>query len=138
MGAFKKYLGNVKGGAKIRGVTWKLTDAEVLEITKKNCVYCGSEPMTKVLYKQPKQFGSALFSYTYNGIDRLNSNGAYEIGNVVPCCGFCNRAKREFSVAELERWLTRVAKNLGSQVSRVPGIGGGFISPINLVKTNLD
>lgn len=44
---------------------------------KQNCFYCDKNPTTN----------------HYNGIDRINSNGNYEINNVVPACTGCNQMK---------------------------------------------
>jgi hypothetical protein len=65
---------------------WRLQDEEVVALMYKSvCAYCG---------------------FTGNlGIDRLDSAGAYELNNVVPCCHTCNITKNVFRV---ERFFARV------------------------------
>jgi len=41
----------------------------------------------------------------YNGIDRLDSSKGHVIDNVVPCCKWCNYAKRERSYKDFLDWV---------------------------------
>ena len=72
------------------------------ELTKSNCFYCGAQPFSYVL--DPPSNGS----YTYNGLDRVNTLGNYTLDNVVPCCKYCNIAKRAMSQQEFARWASRL------------------------------
>src|SRR5690349_23930597 len=51
---------------------------------------------------------STLFPYTtlFRSVD---SDRGYELGNVVPCCGVCNRAKGTMSQDMFFGWIRRVA-----------------------------
>lgn len=42
------------------------------------------------------------------GIDRIDSNLGYEVGNIKSCCKYCNRAKHQETEAEFLTWLNRV------------------------------
>lgn len=48
----------------------------------------------------------------YSGIDRVNTRGNYEPGNILPCCQFCNFAKAahplEFFIEQLNRYGSSV------------------------------
>jgi hypothetical protein len=69
-------------------------------ITQMNCHYCGVEP--RRTRKQRK------YSYTFNGIDRIDSNIGYELGNMVPCCTICNYAKNNVIYEDFLNYLSRL------------------------------
>ena len=83
---FRDYIRTAKRQAKYRNIDWFLTDNYVQTLNKKLCFYCGTKP-SSVYRKSPNG------DYIYNGIDRLDNELGYMIGNVVPCCAACNRAK---------------------------------------------
>lgn len=64
--------------AKHRGIEWNLTKEEFANFYGRPCTYCNNK-LGKL------SSGS--------GLDRIDSSKSYEINNVVPCCGFCNRIK---------------------------------------------
>ena len=84
--------------AKVRGIEWALTREEVRVLTKQNCHYCGVEP--RQVSHNPRLNGD----YIYTGIDRVDNDRRYESGNVVPCCGDCNFAKRKKTVEQFKVW----------------------------------
>jgi hypothetical protein len=55
-----------------------------------NCYYCG-EPPKQVTYGKNKIVKDRTFMK--NGIDRIDSNGNYDVNNCVPCCKICNMMK---------------------------------------------
>ena len=76
-GRFSAY----KNGAKVRGIPMNLSKEEFSEFWQKPCWYCGRE-------------------ITTIGLDRINNGIGYQIGNVISCCVFCNRAKNCLSHKE--------------------------------------
>jgi hypothetical protein len=83
---------------------------EFRRLTKMNCHYCGVEP------RQVKRVEIDSYStreavenseYVYNGIDRIDSNKGYVLGNIVSCCYHCNLAKSDYPVEEFREWLKR-------------------------------
>lgn len=92
---------NYKSSARKRNITWKLSTSEVAIIIIGSCYYCGREP---------SNFGTSVSKYRkkfkinnklcYNGIDRLDNSKPYTITNCVPCCKFCNYAKRDLKLSE--------------------------------------
>lgn len=76
-----------------------------VEIIKKNCFYCDSEPSNVFVYHQTKEV------YRYGGIDRIDNSIGYTKENVVPCCKTCNKAKSEMTTDEFLGWLRRIYKN---------------------------
>lgn len=85
-------------GARNRKLAFDLTRDQFREITGKVCYYCGTPPSNCAKKK------GAPGQYLYNGIDRLNNNEGYVLGNVEAACFYCNRAKMDQSVSQfLER-----------------------------------
>ena len=93
--------------AKDRGHDFELSVQECDKLFKSNCYYCGTEP---------SQFVKRNPDYLYNGIDRVDNNHGYTIGNTVPCCGICNRMK---SNLDLDVFINHVNK-IKSHISKSP------------------
>jgi len=72
-------LVRLKRRAASRKIPVLLTRKDVCRLLDEPCVYCGA----------------GLKGLT---LDRIDSDGAYAMGNVVPCCGLCNLTKRSLSV----------------------------------------
>jgi hypothetical protein len=85
-----------------------LTLQEFKELTSQKCVYCGTGPlMIKTTNgNTPELIEYAL--YKYNGLDRVDSTKGYEKENIVPCCKWCNIAKREKTVQEFKNQITKI------------------------------
>jgi hypothetical protein len=103
-------ISRYKGNAKRCGFIWDLSREQAVELFAGNCYYCGEPPSrtVKILHKNG--------SFTYNGIDRLDSTKGYTSDNVVSCCTVCNFKKSRMSFYEFRDWIMRVAANL-SKVS---------------------
>lgn len=60
-----------------RGLEWNISESDYFELISKRCHY-----------------RNHLIGNTNGvGLDRVDNSNGYVIGNVVPCCGFCNRIK---------------------------------------------
>ena len=97
--SFNFLFRNYKWGAEHRGLSFKLTKKQFKKLTKSNCYYCGLEPTSKILKADKGNSGNG--KYIYNGIDRLNNEKGYTIENCVPCCKYCNSAKKEMTKKRL-------------------------------------
>ena len=97
-------LGSYRTGAKNRGLAWELTEEEFDRLTSQDCYYCGSPPGR--VKKSDRKYVSGDFIYT--GIDRIDNSLGYTLGNVVPCCTICNRAKHALSYDEFMAWVARL------------------------------
>lgn len=76
--------------AQRRNIEFKLKQKDFLQIINEDCFYCGSEHSNREVTSS----GHVLI---YNGIDRLDNTKGYVLGNVVPCCRFCNQMKSDLS-----------------------------------------
>lgn len=104
-GTLTVILNGYKRGATLRGYDFKITKEMFRELTKGKCFYCGVEPST-YLYSQRQNGG-----YTYNGIDRVDNNKGYVIGNVVSCCKKCNFAKKSMDKINFINWVWNISNN---------------------------
>ena len=69
----KSFYGKYRIGSTYRKIDFLLSFEDFLETVNKPCAYCGENEKI--------------------GIDRVNNNIGYVVGNVVPCCKWCNRMK---------------------------------------------
>ena len=103
--AINRVIRQYKKHAKDRNLSFSLTKEEFFELTTGSCYYCGTPPNQKC--KSECNTGD----FIYNGIDRINNNLGYYLGNCVSCCKQCNRAKTDFSVEEFYEWIRKVSEN---------------------------
>jgi hypothetical protein len=89
----------MKGNAKTRDLLWSLDDEIVKVLMSVQCIYCG---------QSPKQKHPRYPDVLYNGLDRIDSSRGYEINNVVPCCGRCNKAKNDMSLEEFKALVVNI------------------------------
>lgn len=85
--------------AKVRNITWNLTEEEFKKIITKKCVYCGE------LHKHSENL-------YYTGIDRIDSKTGYYINNCVSCCKICNIMKNKFSKDQFLNKVEQIYNNL--------------------------
>jgi len=83
--------------ARDRGYDFNITKEDFSRITKLNCHYCDRIPEQKLIPQGRLSVSTENGTYTYNGIDRMDSTAGYNMANCVPCCGVCNRAKMDLS-----------------------------------------
>jgi len=90
-----------KRHARDRGIKYNLNKDDFSEIISLPCHYCGLPPSNNKITKNCSGF-------LYSGIDRVDSSIGYELGNVVPCCSICNKAKLGMSRNEFLTWVESV------------------------------
>lgn len=105
---FNSVLYTYKLGAKRRNLSFELTRDEFRNLTKGQCVYCGTEPQT-ISPNDPAAL-TEHSKYVYNGIDRIDSNSGYFTENCVTACYTCNIAKKDKSPRQFLEWIKRVAE----------------------------
>lgn len=87
-----------------------LTFEQFLEMSQKNCHYCGAPPSNKTNpYKHnPNKPRWEEYWWEWNGLDRIDNTRAHTLDNVVPCCPQCNYGRNDYSVNEFLEWIDRV------------------------------
>lgn len=108
----------LKKNADCRKIDVRITPEQVRIIGQLPCAYCSHPPQNRyyrtswrerhvrVKDKQP--------SFLFSGIDRVDSTKGYFPGNVVPCCRFCNHAKKNHSLDFFIEQLARYGSTLTS------------------------
>lgn len=93
--------------------SFTLTFDEFYTITQQPCFYCGEPPRQRYYLSHLRK------EFIYNGLDRVDSSKGYEMGNVVSCCGHCNRAKLLRSIDDFKSWVKQCYEhmNLAEYVS---------------------
>jgi hypothetical protein len=94
-------------GARDRGLGWSITKPEFIEITSRDCFYCGVPPVM-VIGQIETSDHSYHGVYLYNGIDRVDNARGYSKDNIVPCCGRCNMAKHAETQPDFREWIRKV------------------------------
>ena len=106
--ALRAVLTTYKTTAAKRGLDWGLSEEEFMFFLKQNCHYCGRAPF------QYRAYGKKAGAY-YMGIDRVENDVGYIMGNLVPCCKVCNSAKRCMSQEDFYVWIKMVYKHSASR-----------------------
>jgi len=78
-----------KKSAKYRKYSFNLDFDYFIKIIQKPCFYCGSLPF----HVEKSKYNNGDF--IYSGLDRINNDIGYKIGNVIPCCKICNKLKMD-------------------------------------------
>jgi len=117
--SYRALFNRTMQNAKRRKIEWRLTFDEFVSKVTQPCVWCQVSPseaynacISKNGYTQRHTLdndGVREGWITYNGLDRIENNGIYEVTNVWPCCKFCNFARNNRTVEEFQVWLRLVA-----------------------------
>ena len=94
-----------------RGYSFNINEETFLALTSAPCAYC-----TACNTNTAKRAQYAVSEWSYNGIDRVNSDLPYAIGNVVSCCKACNAAK---SAMPLDKFIN--SEWLKARITMVKG-----------------
>lgn len=73
--------------AKQRGIQYTITKGHTYYLLSLNCLYCGDKS---------------------TGLDRLDNNSGYVLGNVAPCCRHCNTGKRTLKLSDFEAHIRQM------------------------------
>jgi hypothetical protein len=94
-----------------RGIPFNINADTFLALAAAPCAYCSACNTNKATRAQ-----YAVKEWSYNGVDRVNSDLPYAIGNVVACCKACNAAK---SAMSLDKFLS--SEWLANRIAQVKG-----------------
>ncbi len=98
-----------------RGLAFSLDYTLVESLIRSPCTYCGVTGGNLKKTKNRKE------GFPHNGIDRIDSSLGYHESNVVPCCGLCNRAKRDMPRDIFISWAKRVAAHQSAMAAQWSG-----------------
>lgn len=85
----------------------ELTDEQITDLMNGECHYCGDAPR---IYREGGR------DVLRNGIDRVDSSLGYVPGNVVTCCGTCNKMKLDHD----EQWWISHMRKIIAHVDKRP------------------
>jgi hypothetical protein len=88
-----------------RSIKWNISEEAWVTISQQDCFYCGAKPSNMI----------TEYGYPYNGLDRIDSNGIYELTNVVSCCKICNRSKSDITQEEFYSWIRKAYEQIISK-----------------------
>jgi hypothetical protein len=117
---FRELVRRYKGGAKLRGYSWELSDDQVRSIVSKPCAYCGVSGYlnTRIQYSKKnkaseshRKYITDRSSFVSNGIDRVDNNVGYVYDNCVACCTRCNELKQSYSLENFLGWIKQIMNN---------------------------
>lgn len=107
---YNYYKGRIKSdnlnGKKYK--EWNLSLEEFSTLVRGNCAYCGDSPQNDNQWSRNKRKISADEDYSFNGIDRVNSNIGYTLDNCVSCCPTCNSMKSDMDKDLFLKHITRI------------------------------
>ena len=84
-------ISRTKHAAKRRNIEYNLPKAYALNLLESPCFYC-------------------KIHRSKHGIDRVNNNVGYIIGNCAPACKWCNNAKATMTLQEFKQWIKDIRK----------------------------
>lgn len=105
IGTRNKLLCDYKNSARVRNLTWEISNDKAFELFKSNCKLCCIEPSSLLNYRQHNG------TYLYNGIDRIDNKIGYVENNVQTLCKRCNIAKNNMTNDEFISWVKRIVYN---------------------------
>jgi hypothetical protein len=105
-GAFNDLFNRYKHGAMQRDVEFDLSKLLAKLLFRLPCNYCGDPPYSIWPTGGRSDMNG---SFTYSGIDRVDSSKGYISTNIVPCCKRCNIAKRDFNEADFIAHAKKIA-----------------------------
>lgn len=85
--ALNSLITSYQSNAKTKKLEFSLTKEQCIALFQSNCYFCGQVP-SEVFNKK-----GLKGSYTYSGIDRIDSSKGYNVDNTNSCCTACNFLK---------------------------------------------
>lgn len=107
--AFNRIVKQYRNNARAKNREWSLTKDECRAMLTGNCEYCGITPHRVMASNVKASSDNGVF--TYNGIDRVDSELGYTPENTCSCCFECNRAKSNLTKQVFLEWAQRVAQH---------------------------
>jgi len=96
---------------------FEITREEFRAISQTPCEYCGATDNSH----NPRG-KRANGKHVGNGMDRVDNTRGYTHDNVVPCCSFCNYAKRDHDVEKFRAWIKKAYEHQFGEPPNVPAL----------------
>lgn len=93
---WNQVINRTRNNAFKRGLEYSISDEEMYRMFREPCHYCGAPP-NQWMKRKGKRFG-----LPHNGVDRVDNDCGYVLGNCVACCGFCNQIKSDMPYEEFK------------------------------------
>lgn len=106
--AIRRYFGNTRHGAKLRGYIFDLSLTQFHDLIKQACYYCGDNTDIKQIRDRNT---SKYWDLRANGIDRFDNTLGYTIDNCVACCERCNYMKQALTAQTYIEHCYKVIKH---------------------------
>lgn len=111
---FRNYLYRSSArNAEERKHKFNLTYDEFISLVKQDCFYCGEKPRPASLDLLKKRGNTKEPTFYYNGIDRIDPSGDYDLENCVPCCPRCNYMKHTSTQQDFYSQIVKIYNHLG-------------------------
>jgi hypothetical protein len=107
--AKRAVLTSYKTQAKQRKLSFELTEKQFFTLINQDCYYCGEKPSNT---SRGRYLNGG---FLYNGVDRIDNKLGYSVKNSVPCCKWCNIAKRHRAVNDFKTWVIQAATYMQSK-----------------------
>lgn len=118
-------IADYRSHAENRGLSFELSDEEVIELISKSCHYCGLKPSNAKTVKPSRKlrnkYACTVTTLYYSGIDRINSDLGYTPENCVACCHLCNASKSDYTLEEWKLWVSRLYQKMFNDQSKDVG-----------------
>lgn len=83
------------------------------KIVFSNCYICGDAPSAITKAPNNNKYAEDIL---YNGIDRLDPQLGYNIGNCQPCCKRCNYSKFKMNLKDFKEYILNVSERIKNNI----------------------
>jgi hypothetical protein len=113
--AIRQYHPSMSSARQVYGTYRDLPFDVFLALSQEPCYYCNLPPRKtfNIANCESRKKKATVFqkdegAFTYNGLDRIDSDFGHIMGNVVPCCWHCNKMKLNCTIGEFIAQINRV------------------------------
>ncbi len=83
------------------------------QLSQLNCYYCNQPPSNRrnAADDQSSEYVKKTGYFTYNGLDRIDSNKSHDYDNLITCCKWCNISKSNLTLEKFFEWIDNLRGN---------------------------
>jgi hypothetical protein len=117
--SFRGLYNRHEQSARSRKLSFNIPFEDFVSLTSSHCFWCKKEPFERYNTKESKNgYTQDTFKgnqrtegwILYNGLDRIDTEVGYELGNVNPCCKWCNFARNTRTMDEFKNWICLISR----------------------------